>query len=122
MANNAIKSFEEGVKEFGFLEFKSMCASWGAEQKQAYADGLLPSGEIQFWENSPGWSWEIDPVIDFEDLPFEEQTAILENNMWMEEQRLAYRDGKLSKEEILMLEEFETWTWDLDTDNLLRDM
>lgn len=101
---------------------------WVGKQRDAHRRGLLSADRVALMEALPQWTW--DPhskaweegfrhLITFtkaegDDMPAASQTiAGYSFGKWVDRQRLAYRRGKLTPNQIRRLEALDGWTWDV---------
>ncbi|BBY53993.1 hypothetical protein MKOR_12440 [Mycolicibacillus koreensis] len=101
---------------------------WVATQRRAYRNGKLPANRTARLEALPGWAWN---TLDeqWERGYAEVQTYAAEHGHsrvptrhvtadgyrlgnWVNVQRTAYRDGKLSADRVARLEALPGWVWD----------
>ena len=100
---------------------------WVAGQRKAYREKKLSRERIQKLESLPGWDWgpgEKNWPRDYKraikaitglSLRNIRQTHILPDGFrlgrWINHQRMDWRLGKLSEEQIRLLEDIPGWTW-----------
>jgi len=97
---------------------------WVKDQRIAYKSGKLSRERIDLLEGLNGWIWDIfksswqDKFEELKDYVKENGNAIILRRYrslgyWVSGQRKNYKSGKLSKEQINLLEGLNGWCWDL---------
>ena len=97
---------------------------WVVHQRSTYNRGELSKERIDLLEGINGWIWDIFKSIWHD--KFEELKDYVKENgdtrvprthqslgVWVKDQRIAYKSGKLSKERIDLLEGINGWIWDI---------
>lgn len=105
---------------------------WAARQRRAFKEGMLSKEQIRGLEALPGWTW--NRFVAKWDKGFDHLAAYVaehgdcnfgSNHMtddgyalgaWASWQRRASTGGKLSNEQIRLLEALPGWTWDRSAD------
>jgi superfamily II DNA or RNA helicase len=103
------------------LRSKSSLGSWSSTQRSAYAKGTLSSDRISRLESIDEWSWDVreqDWECKYEQL---KSYALIHRSLppkvdpqygaWIIWQRNKYRQGKLEKGKITLLEKIASWSW-----------
>lgn len=101
---------------------------WVQEQRRAYRYGNLQRERKEAFEQLEGWTWEPREAVwleNFQNLcmyvarnghtsvPMDYNTEDGSKlGVWVHSQRIAYRDGRLSKERQQALEQLPSWRWD----------
>lgn len=91
-------------------------ARWVTRQRQAYHKGELSQERTDLLEQIPGWSWDsindqwkmnYETVSTYTNLAYSKNPKAL----WIKNQRVTHRRGKLSQERIKLLEAIPGWFW-----------
>jgi len=105
---------------------------WISRQRHQYKNGKLSQEQIDFLESIDGWVWRINlnamwfnkgnklkqHMLDGDEFP--KQTDPI-YGIWILNQRKNYKNGKLSQEQIDLLESIDGWFWIVDLDNIWFD-
>ena len=102
---------------------QSRASWWITNQKSAYRDGGLSDERVRLLEQIPWWKWTRTPLDRWMDMY--KQAAALSDPpaycgrgkaspvyQWCGKQRMAYRQGKLSEQQIELLGQITWWVWD----------
>jgi superfamily II DNA or RNA helicase len=102
--------------------------SWVSHRRGTYKNGILSVEQIRVLESLPGWAWDasegkweegLDHLKEYIEVnhhsrvPQRYKTKSKFNlGTWIGSRRAKYKKGKLSEEQIKVLESLPEWTWD----------
>jgi hypothetical protein len=123
--NEKIKKYYEKNNKY---PAKGTLYSWISVQRKQYKKGNLSKDKIMILENLPKWKWNVDQEtwINYYNIAktlTEKGIEIIgkyktNDNInigaWVSRQRNDYKNEKLSKKKIELLEKISGWLWDLD--------
>lgn len=98
-------------------------SNWVDKQRQRHKNGKLSKERIALLEALPGWTWELHNSAwdnQYQNLVkfLEEKDGVYPKDVrWIETQRTLYKNGKLSKERIGLLEALPDWVWEAKARN-----
>jgi superfamily II DNA or RNA helicase len=110
------------VAEHDYLPHKNeQNGKWIHLQREEYRKKKLSLERIGALESIPHWTWE--PLEETFEKNMAQVTAFAkkhnrlpnksENGQWINKQRIAYRNGKLSPERIKTIEKIPYWSWEV---------